>query len=114
MTTPHLLGELEQLVLLAVARLGADGYGVTIRREIERRGGREVSVGAVYVTLERLEEKGLVASFLGEASPKRGGRARRHYRLETAGAEALTVARRRLEKMWEDLDVEGRRAPGRP
>ena len=107
MTTPTLLGELEQLVLLAVARLQGDGYGVTIRREIERRGGREVSVGAVYVTLERLEEKGLLSSFVGEASPRRGGRARRHYRLERAGAEALSVARERLEKMWEDLDVEG-------
>lgn len=101
------VGEFEQLVLLAVARLGEDGYGMTVRREIERRTGRAASIGAVYATLDRLERKGYVAARTGEPTPKRGGRARRYYRLEAAGAENLLVARRNLDRMWEDVDLGG-------
>lgn len=100
------LGEFEQLVLLAIARLDGDGYGVTIRREIERRAGREVTIGAVYATLSRLEEKGFASSWEGEAEPRRGGRARRHYRIEPAGARALHASRRMLDRMWEDVELE--------
>lgn len=105
------LGEFEQLVLLAVARLGAEGYGVTIRREIERRTGREVTIGAVYATLSRLEEKGLVSSFEGEPEPRRGGRARRHFRLDPAGVEALRDARGMIERMWKGLDLDAATGP---
>jgi DNA-binding PadR family transcriptional regulator len=104
------LGEFEQLVLLAVARLGGDGYGVTIRREIERRAGRDVSIGAVYGTLSRLEEKGLCASREGEAESRRGGRSRRHYRIEPAGVRALEAARGMLDRLWDGLDFDRGRA----
>lgn len=104
------LGEFEQLVLLAVARLGGDGYGVTIRREIERRAGRDVTVGAVYGTLSRLEEKGLCSSREGEAEARRGGRARRHYRIEPAGVRALEAARGMFDRMWDGLDFDRGRA----
>ncbi len=99
------LGSFEHLVLLAVGRLGDEGYGVSIRREIERRTGRSVSTGAVYATLDRLEEKGYVRSWEGEATPRRGGRAKRHFRLEPAGARALRASRRMLERMWEGLEL---------
>jgi DNA-binding PadR family transcriptional regulator len=102
------LGEFEHLVLLAIARLGDEGYGVTIRREIEARTGHEVAVGPLYATLERLEAKGWVASRTGESTPVRGGRARRHYRLEAAGVRVLADARRTHERMWKGL------ALGRP
>jgi len=99
------LGEFEQLVLLAVARLGEAGYGVTVRQEIEGRTGRDASLGSVYATLERLEAKGYVASFEGEPTAERGGRCRRHYRLVPAGAEALELSRRMLEGMWEGAQL---------
>lgn len=101
------LGEFEQVVLLAVARLGDDGYGVTIRQEIEKRARREVTIGAVYATLSRLEEKGLAASWEGEAEARRGGRARRHYRIEPAGARALEATRGMMDRMWDGVDVGG-------
>jgi len=99
------LGEFEQVVLLAVAQLGSDGYGVSIRQEIERRAGRDVSIGAVYATLSRLEEKGLAASYEGEAVARRGGRARRHFRMEPAGARALEATRGMIDAMWSGLDL---------
>lgn len=101
------LGEFEQIVLLAVAHLGEKGYGVTIRREIEARARRDVSVGAVYATLSRLEEKGLLTSWEGEPESRRGGRARRHYRLEPAGVRALRAARGMMDRMWEGVDLGG-------
>ncbi len=83
------LGEFEQAVLFAVVQI--DGaYGAAIRQEIERRTGRQVSAGAVYTTLERLEARGLVASSWGEPTPERGGKRKRHYRMRPAGREALT------------------------
>ncbi len=99
------LGDFEQLVLLAVGHLGDEGYGVSIRREIERRTGRSVAIGAVYATLDRLEAKGFVASREGEAAPYRGGRARRHFKLEAAGVRALRASRRMLDSMWEGLEL---------
>lgn len=100
-------GEFEQVVLLAVARLRGRGYGMSVRREIERRAGREVTVGSVYATLARLEEKGLVASEEGETTPRRGGRARRHFRLLPAGAEALEAARGMMDRMWDGVVLDG-------
>jgi len=98
------LGEFEQVVLLSVARLRGEGYGVTIRRDIEDQSGREVTIGAVYATLSRLEEKGFATSWDGEAEPKRGGRSRRHYRIEPAGIRALLASRGMMDRMWEDVD----------
>jgi DNA-binding PadR family transcriptional regulator len=98
------LGEFEQIVLLAVAQLGGEGYGVTVRQEIQKRTGRRVSLGAVYATLVRAEEKGYVAGFEGESTSVRGGRAKRHYRLLPAGAGALKASRRMLDRMWEGVD----------
>jgi PadR family transcriptional regulator len=82
------LGEFEQLVLFAVLQLD-DAYGMAVRQEIERRTSRQVSAGAVYTTLDRLEGRGLVTSFWGEPTPERGGKRKRHYRLKPAGREAL-------------------------
>ena len=103
------LGEFEQVVLLAVARLGGDGYGMTIRREIELRTGRAVSIGAVYATLDRLEKKGYLSSRVGEPTAQRGGRARRHFRLEDAGVRALWRTQRMLASMWRGLELRPRR-----
>lgn len=86
------LGEFEQLVLLAVLRLGSDAYGATIRREIERRTDRELSISAVYTTLQRLERKGFVKSRMGEPLPERGGRRRKYVALLPAGCSALKAA----------------------
>jgi DNA-binding PadR family transcriptional regulator len=102
--TPLLLGEFEQLVLMALLRLGPDAYGATIRREIEQRTGRSLAISAVYVTLERLEAKGLVSSRIGDPTPERGGRRRKHYALLPAGKRALTHAYRNFKVMTEGLE----------
>jgi DNA-binding PadR family transcriptional regulator len=88
----HPLGEFEQMVLLALVRLGPEAYGATVRREIELRARREVSISAVYTTLERLEQKGLVHSRIGEPTRERGGRRRRHFELLPLGARSLREA----------------------
>src|SRR6266498_678418 len=93
------LGEFEEIVLLAILRLHENAYGVNIRREIETETERTTSVGAVYTTLERLEKKGYISSRQGEATAERGGRAKRYFQIEGAGAEALNqamIARKRL------------------
>src|SRR3989442_9281650 len=95
----EMLGNFEQLVLWALIRLGEHGYGVTIRQEIQRRAGRAVSLGAVYTTLERLEEKGHVSSCRGEPTAERGGRAKRYFRITASGATALTESRETLSRM---------------
>jgi PadR family transcriptional regulator PadR len=105
------INELEQLTLLAVARLGREGYGVTIRHEIEERGLRPVSLAAVYAALDRMESRGLVTSWLSEPTRQRGGRARKHFELLPAGARAAHQARQRMDRMWDglSLDPEGAR-----
>ena len=97
----HGLGEFEQFVLLAILHLGDDSYAVPIADEIERRTGRSVSRPAVYVTLRRLEKKGYVSSWMGAPTPERGGKPRRHVKLEAAGTRALREARRAAEQMWQ-------------
>jgi len=99
------LGEFEQMVLLAVLRQEGDGYGMSIRREIEERAAREVSIGAVYSTLDRLEDKGLVRSRAGEATPVRGGRARKHFELTRDGAAALRAARAMMDRLWDGVEL---------
>ena len=110
MPTLGVLGEFEQSALLAVAHLDDHAYGVTIRKEIERRTGRSISIGALYTALDRLERKGFVASTMSDPTPERGGRSKRHYVLRPAGATALREARARLERMWAGLeaDLKGR------
>lgn len=110
MARGHLLGAFEQLVLLAVARLEGRGYGVTLRREIAARTGRDVSIGSVYSTLDRLEGKGLVTSAESAPSPVRGGRSRRLFRIEEPGLRALWESRRMAEAMWEGIEP-GAEAP---
>jgi DNA-binding PadR family transcriptional regulator len=96
-------GEFELVVMSAIVRLGQEAYGMRIRLEIEEATGRDVSIGAVYATLNRLEQKGMVASEQGEPSRERGGRAKRYFALEPAGIEALDEARRMFARLWADL-----------
>jgi PadR family transcriptional regulator, regulatory protein PadR len=102
---PTNLGELEQLVLLAIARLGDDAYGVTVRREIATRTKRDLAFGSVYTTLARLEEKGLVASHLGEATPERGGRAKKHFVISAEGRRALRRSLSAIRTMARGIDA---------
>jgi len=97
------LGEFEQVALLALIRLRADAYGARIRGEIAERTGRDVSLGAIYTTLERLERKGFVSSARGAPTPERGGRAKRFYKIEAPGARALQRSRETMDRMWEGL-----------
>lgn len=93
------VGEFEQLVLLALVRLGNGAFGAAIHREIVARTGRDVPVSAVYVTLERLESKRMVCSYTGNPTHHRGGRRRKHYLLDTAGQRALVRAYRTFQVM---------------
>jgi DNA-binding PadR family transcriptional regulator len=93
------LGEFEQLLLLALAHAPGEIYGVQIRLVIEERTGRTVSPGAVYTALDRLERRGLVRSRLGEPTAERGGKRKRYYRLEAAGASLLGASQRALASM---------------
>lgn len=104
MTSRHALGEFEHLLLLAVMRLGDDAYGIAMRREIEDRTGRSVSPGAIYPTMDRLEEKGYVRSYMGEPTPERGGRSRRYFSLRPEGYEALRSAHAAFTSMWRGFE----------
>jgi DNA-binding PadR family transcriptional regulator len=104
MAAGEYVGEFEQLVLLALLRLGRDAYGAAIQDEIERRGGRATSMSAVYTTLERLESKGLVRSRIGAPTPQRGGKRKRHYELLAPGVRALRQAHATLRRMSDGLD----------
>ena len=100
------LGEFEQLVLLALVRLADEGYGVSIHAEIARRTRRQVSLAAVYKTLDRLEQKGLAASWLGDATRERGGRRKKHFRIQPAGRRALKQSLASIRSMTEGLPGE--------
>lgn len=96
------IGQFEQLVLTAVLALRDDAYGVTIHAKAEELAApKEISLGAVYVTLDRLEDKGLVSSRLSDPTPERGGRAKRCYKLEALGERALREAAITARRMWE-------------
>jgi PadR family transcriptional regulator, regulatory protein PadR len=103
MARANFIGFLEQMVLLALVHLGPNAYGVTVRREIEERTGRSLSIGAIYTTLQRLEAKGYVSSSVGEPSAERGGRAKRMFRIEAAGERALHAAETALAQMTAGL-----------
>ena len=100
-----MLGEFEQLVLLAVMQAGDDAYGVTIHAELTRRTGRQVTVASVYKTLERLQDKGFLLSRLGEPTPERGGRRKQYYSVTSAGRREVKAAIRVLKSMARGLDV---------
>jgi len=104
------LGEFEQAVLLAVAHLDDEAYGVTIRREIEARTRRAIAIGALYTALERLERKGYVSSTLSDPTPQRGGRSKRHFRLTPEGRGALKQSREFLTRMWAGVQLTPRRS----
>jgi DNA-binding PadR family transcriptional regulator len=104
------LGELEQIVLLAVLRVAPNAYGVPIRREIEERTGRSLTVGALYRTLDRLEHKGYVVSWFGDPTPERGGRSKRYFNVKPAGVRALRASRNALAAMWDGLEPRVTRA----
>ncbi len=103
------LGEFEQLVLLAILHLSAAGeeeiYGVPIVSEIERRAERSVSRVAVYISLRRLEAKGLVKTWMGDPVAERGGKSRRCAKVTAAGLQALREARRTMDEMWRGLEL---------
>lgn len=101
-----ILGEFEQLVLLALLRLGNGAYGANILREIRERTQRDVPIGSVYVTLARLEKKKMVVSYIGDPSPERGGRRRKHYILNDPGQRALGRSHRALKAMADGMDKE--------
>ena len=104
MNIPHNVGDFEQLVLLGVLHLGDEAYGAAIRQEIHARSGRDVSIGAVYTTLDRLEQKGLLRSWVGEPTAQRGGRRRKFYEVRPAGLAASRASYRALRAMAEGLD----------
>lgn len=98
------LGEFEQIVLLALLRLGADAYGAAVCVEIEKRGQRAVSVSAVHTTLERLEQKGMLRSRIGDPTPQRGGKRKRHYEIAAPGMRALQASYRSIKNMADGLE----------
>ena len=103
------LGDFEQLVLLALVRLtrqGSEPYGVSICDDITARTGRDVSLGAVYKTLERLEDKGLVIGRMGEPTSERGGRRKKHFKLMASGQRALRQSVAALRNMTDGLEAE--------
>jgi len=105
------LGNFDLMLLLALMRLGDDAYGVTIAQELEEQTGREVVVASVYATLDRLQERGLVVSSLGESTPERGGRAKRYFRVTGAGLREVRDARKSLMNLWDGLpELKGEKA----
>ena len=105
MSSRDYLGEFEHLIVLGVLRLADQAYGVTVRQEIETRARREVSIGAVYATLDRLEAKGYVKSHLGDPTPERGGRSKRFFEITAKGLSAVNRTHRALESMSKGLDA---------
>jgi PadR family transcriptional regulator PadR len=107
MSSRDYLGEFEHIVILALLRLGDRAYGVTVRQEIEARTGREVSIGAIYATLDRLETKGYVRSQFGEPTPERGGRSKRFFHVTAKGMSAVNRTHRAVQRMSQGLDLIG-------
>jgi DNA-binding PadR family transcriptional regulator len=107
MPAPATLGEFEQIVLLAILRLDDRAYGVSIRAEIAGRVGREIAPGALYTTLDRLEEKGLVRSRFGDPTPSRGGRAKRYFTVTKTGVRAVVSAQNAYRRLLDGLALPG-------
>src|SRR5689334_1685705 len=107
MPNEQTLGEFEQIVLLAILRLDDHAYGTAIREEIARQTDREPSPGALYITLDRLEEKGLVRSRFGDPTPQRGGRAKRFFTVSAKGVASVARAQRSFQRLMRGLDLPG-------
>jgi PadR family transcriptional regulator PadR len=105
-TKPDPLGEFEALVLMAILRLERDAYGMRIHIEIEERAGRHCSYGALYTTLDRLDQKGYVSSSTGDPTPERGGRAKKYFKIESAGKAALRESYRTTRRMAEGIETQ--------
>jgi len=99
----HLLTDFELMILLAILRSGGDAYGMRIAVEIERTGGRPVTIGAVYAALDRLERNGMVTSAVGDPTPERGGRAKRFFDVTPRGLRAVKQTRTALVALWTDV-----------
>lgn len=99
------LGEFEELLLLSVYALGEDTYGVPVQQHVERAARRNVSMGAVYATLDRLERKGFVRSIVGEATAMRGGKRKRHFAITKAGRKVLEDVRTVRERLWRTVEA---------
>ncbi|HEX8474853.1 MAG TPA: helix-turn-helix transcriptional regulator [Pyrinomonadaceae bacterium] len=99
------LGHFEEIVLLGVLKLGSDAYGAKIRQLVSEATERDISIGAIYATLERLERKGYVGSWQGEATPERGGRAKRYFKVEGAGVLALSNTNAARSRLTAGLDL---------
>ena len=105
-----LLTDFELMILLATLRIGDEAYGVTIAREIEQTGGRQVALAAVYAALDRLERNGYVRSALGEATPERGGRAKKLFVVTRDGLRAVKQTQEALVRLWTGIsELKGRR-----
>ena len=108
------MGEFEYLLLTAAARLGEDAYGAAIRKEIEETTDRRCSIGALYTTLDRLEEKGFLKTWMGEATPQRGGRAKRMVRVTAKGIQAATAFYDAVTRVSRGVSWEANRVAIRP
>lgn len=97
------LGEFEHCLLAAIVHLDDEAYGVTIRREIGERTGRDIAIGALYTSLDRLERKGYLRSRMSDPTTQRGGRSKRYFTVTAAGARAMQRSRERLLRMWDGL-----------
>ncbi|MDA0327491.1 MAG: helix-turn-helix transcriptional regulator [Gemmatimonadetes bacterium] len=106
---PGIPSDFEQQVLLAVWRLGDAAYGASVRDELEARSGRPVAQGAVYITLVRLEKKGLLRSRIASPTPIRGGKAKRFFEILPAGTAGVLAARETMERLWEGLPEPAKR-----
>jgi DNA-binding PadR family transcriptional regulator len=103
MATSPTLSNLELMVMLAIIRIGDEAYGVSVSNEIEETTGTEVLLGSIYDALTRLEAKGLIVSTLGEATPERGGRAKRHLRATSRGIRLVRDTQQSLVKLWKGV-----------
>ena len=101
------LGDFEQIVILSILRLGDDAYGVTILREISECAGRNVAPGALYTTLDRLEDKGLLSSRFGDPTPQRGGRAKRYFQVTEQGLAAVAAAQQAYQNLLRGIQLPG-------
>ena len=111
MAKRNYLGEFELMVMLVVIRLGDEAYGVPISTELQRTTGREVALGSVYAALERLEQKAMISSTLGDPTPARGGRAKRYFRATPQGKMAVNMTRAALANLWQGIPLlKGERA----
>jgi len=99
------LGEFEELVLLTIATLGQEAYGVAVKEELQQRANRRISIGALHATISRLEDKGFLTSYLGGATAERGGRRKRYFELTPAAVEALAAMKSLRDELWQSAQI---------